>query len=245
MRSTVKLGAGAALLVLLACMSGCAPGTRATSTAPLDFGDKANWAALPWTSDDADRTPSPEQRDLQEQAPADAFFIHPTTYLSLFGRNATTDDSNLNRWTDVGPIRLQASAFNACCRVFAPRYRQAAIGAFVGGLDKADPALDFAYQDVRGRMGSESILVTGTAAGMGRLIELRNGSAGTVIDGFTFGDSARGIQSTGGPIDNLQILNNRFVGATGAGKGSVLWSLIHGLSPAIREGWVQVWALDP
>ena len=34
-------------------------------------------------------------------------------------------------------------------------------------------------------------------------------------------------------------------GATGAGKGSVLWSLIHGLSPAIREGWVQVWALDP
>lgn len=34
-------------------------------------------------------------------------------------------------------------------------------------------------------------------------------------------------------------------GATGSGKGSVLWSLIHGLSPAIREGWVQVWALDP
>ena len=34
-------------------------------------------------------------------------------------------------------------------------------------------------------------------------------------------------------------------GATGAGKGSVLWSLVHGLSPAIRDGWVQVWALDP
>ena len=34
-------------------------------------------------------------------------------------------------------------------------------------------------------------------------------------------------------------------GATGAGKGSVLWSLVNGLSPAIRDGWVQVWALDP
>ncbi|QKE82754.1 FtsK/SpoIIIE domain-containing protein [Arthrobacter sp. NEB 688] len=34
-------------------------------------------------------------------------------------------------------------------------------------------------------------------------------------------------------------------GATGAGKGSVLWSLIHGLSPAIKQGWVQVWAIDP
>ena len=34
-------------------------------------------------------------------------------------------------------------------------------------------------------------------------------------------------------------------GATGAGKGSVLWSLMHGLSPAITEGWVRVWAIDP
>lgn len=33
-------------------------------------------------------------------------------------------------------------------------------------------------------------------------------------------------------------------GATGAGKGSVLWSL-RGLSAAIDEGWVQVWAIDP
>lgn len=34
-------------------------------------------------------------------------------------------------------------------------------------------------------------------------------------------------------------------GATGAGKGSILWSLLHGLSPAINAGWVQVWAIDP
>ena len=34
-------------------------------------------------------------------------------------------------------------------------------------------------------------------------------------------------------------------GATGAGKGSILWSLLHGLAPAINVGWVQVWAIDP
>ncbi|SES45759.1 DNA segregation ATPase FtsK/SpoIIIE, S-DNA-T family [Pedococcus cremeus] len=34
-------------------------------------------------------------------------------------------------------------------------------------------------------------------------------------------------------------------GATGAGKGSILWSLLNGLSPAINDGWVQVWAIDP
>src|SRR5271166_6296302 len=34
-------------------------------------------------------------------------------------------------------------------------------------------------------------------------------------------------------------------GATGSGKGSVIWSLIRALLPAISSGWVQVWALDP
>ena len=34
-------------------------------------------------------------------------------------------------------------------------------------------------------------------------------------------------------------------GATGSGKGSVIWSLIRALLPAIAAGWAQVWALDP
>ncbi|MFV0307468.1 MAG: FtsK/SpoIIIE domain-containing protein [Desertimonas sp.] len=34
-------------------------------------------------------------------------------------------------------------------------------------------------------------------------------------------------------------------GVTGAGKGSVLWSLIRGLSPAVRSGTVQLWVIDP
>jgi len=35
------------------------------------------------------------------------------------------------------------------------------------------------------------------------------------------------------------------VGATGSGKGSVLWSLLAALAPGIRDGLVQVWAVDP
>jgi S-DNA-T family DNA segregation ATPase FtsK/SpoIIIE len=34
-------------------------------------------------------------------------------------------------------------------------------------------------------------------------------------------------------------------GATGAGKGSVLWSLIRGLAPAVRDGLAELWVLDP
>jgi DNA segregation ATPase FtsK/SpoIIIE, S-DNA-T family len=34
-------------------------------------------------------------------------------------------------------------------------------------------------------------------------------------------------------------------GATGSGKGSVIWSAIRAMLPAITGGWVRVWALDP
>ncbi len=34
-------------------------------------------------------------------------------------------------------------------------------------------------------------------------------------------------------------------GMMGSGKGSVLWSLLRGLAPAIRDGRVAVWAIDP
>ncbi|GAB3439303.1 FtsK/SpoIIIE domain-containing protein [Streptomonospora sediminis] len=35
------------------------------------------------------------------------------------------------------------------------------------------------------------------------------------------------------------------VGVTGSGKGSVLWSAIRAMVPAIHEGIAQVWAIDP
>ncbi|MDT0304241.1 FtsK/SpoIIIE domain-containing protein [Streptomonospora wellingtoniae] len=35
------------------------------------------------------------------------------------------------------------------------------------------------------------------------------------------------------------------VGVTGAGKGSVLWSAIRAMTPAVHAGTVQVWAIDP
>src|SRR6202023_1391631 len=34
-------------------------------------------------------------------------------------------------------------------------------------------------------------------------------------------------------------------GVTGAGKGSVIWSLLRGICPAVAGGTAQVWAVDP
>ncbi|WP_163513704.1 FtsK/SpoIIIE domain-containing protein [Fodinicola acaciae] len=34
-------------------------------------------------------------------------------------------------------------------------------------------------------------------------------------------------------------------GATGSGKGSVIWSVIRSLAGAVHDGWVQLWVIDP
>jgi hypothetical protein len=51
----------------------------------------------------------------------------------------------------------------------------------------------------------------------GNVLTLQTGSAGSIIDGFSLTGGTRGINSLSGPLDNLQILNNRIVAFTGSG----------------------------
>jgi S-DNA-T family DNA segregation ATPase FtsK/SpoIIIE len=50
-----------------------------------------------------------------------------------------------------------------------------------------------------------------------------------------------------GDVWSINLLGTHYLvgGATGAGKGSVLWSIINGIGPAIRDGRVQLWGIDP
>ncbi|MBI2357716.1 MAG: right-handed parallel beta-helix repeat-containing protein [Deltaproteobacteria bacterium] len=67
--------------------------------------------------------------------------------------------------------------------------------------------------DARGRVATESTIT----AAAGTLLTLLTGSAGSTIDGFTFLGGSRAIESQSGPIDGLQLLNNRIQGFTGNG----------------------------
>jgi S-DNA-T family DNA segregation ATPase FtsK/SpoIIIE len=55
-----------------------------------------------------------------------------------------------------------------------------------------------------------------------------------------------GRLENGGPW-RLRLLGTHVLiaGATGSGKGSVIWSALRAMLPAITAGWVKVWALDP
>jgi hypothetical protein len=118
-----------------------------------DYNNEKHWAALPNREDQADRVPR-GLKDSQKTAKADVFFIHPTTYTGKakdsFYWNAPVDWPELNRETDNGTIRYQASVFNGAARVYAPRYRQAHIRTFfqLTGAAK-NRVLGVAYSDVR------------------------------------------------------------------------------------------------
>jgi hypothetical protein len=78
---------------------------------------------------------------------ASVFFVHPTSFLESSAWNAPLDDRESQDRAALF-VRSQASAFNGVGAIWAPKYRQAAFGAFLTGEDNARLALDFAYRDV-------------------------------------------------------------------------------------------------
>ena len=79
------------------------------------------------------------------------FFIHPTSYLSRDNWNAPmgeTADAEADRIARVY-VRGMASPFNAASQIWAPRYRQATMGAFLTDKPEAQEAIEAAYADVR------------------------------------------------------------------------------------------------
>lgn len=88
---------------------------------------------------------SPEAQSIDKKAAV--FFVHPTSFLTKNRWNAPLDDKESQARARIF-LRGQASAFNAIGDVWAPRYRQATLGAFLTEKPEGQQALDAAYQDV-------------------------------------------------------------------------------------------------
>lgn len=106
-----------------------------------DYARADAWLAFPGRNG-LERSTPPGMAAVQEAgAPADVFFIHPTTYQQSDVWNVAYGVSSE---FDPAVLLGQASAFNGCCRIFAPQYRQASLRA----LEKSRPAVALAYADV-------------------------------------------------------------------------------------------------
>ena len=104
--------------------------------------DLARWQ--PAYSDDQSAIPSPAEQAVR---PFAVFFVHPTSYMDKASWNAPLDDAEANRVAKVF-IRGMASPFNQATEIWAPRYRQATLGAFMTDRPEGQMAFDAAYADV-------------------------------------------------------------------------------------------------
>ena len=119
------------------------------AVAQLDYSKNSSWAALPLMKDEADMIPVGESGIDQNNSPVDVFFVHPTGYLKgdywtdpLEEKSATMENT---QWM----MANQASAYNGCCSVYAPHYRQASIYSYFGSDELRAEVHNFVYQDVK------------------------------------------------------------------------------------------------
>ncbi len=99
-------------------------------------------------------------RDTRPGEPADpaqtpafaVFFVHPTSYIPVNLRDEVNWNAALGDEETEGRARLflqgMASPFNRADEIWAPKYRQAAVGAFLTDKPEATKAIDAAYRDV-------------------------------------------------------------------------------------------------
>lgn len=144
-----------------------------------DYAGPMHWASLPSIRDDADITPAGVPAPPQLRAPADVFFIYPTVLMSRTQWNADVGDLDLNGRIGQTTIRNQASVFNGCCAIYAPRYRQMTLGGYIRWSDDSVAATELAYSDIvrafrefRRRTGDRPFILAGHSQGsrLGRLL---------------------------------------------------------------------------
>ena len=136
---------GGRVLVEQAVPKGHFEATKAGSEP--DYSQASSWLARPGEADDPSEW-LPGGIDAGPTQKIAVFYVHPTTYLERDRWNAPINPGGDTEFRTRLFAQSQASAFNGIGEVWAPRYRQAAYGAFL--LDSADAqhALDFAYRDV-------------------------------------------------------------------------------------------------
>ncbi|MFM9864676.1 MAG: DUF3089 domain-containing protein [Micropepsaceae bacterium] len=114
-----------------------------------DYAKAETWVVWPGRPSPADGVPQGIKGSVAQNPKADVFFIHPTTYLSNATWNARFDEGgSTGAQLESGVLRYQLAIFNGCCRMFAPRYRQTTISAFLKPEADSFAAYDLAYSDV-------------------------------------------------------------------------------------------------
>ena len=114
-----------------------------------DYQDLSNWAAHPERPTKVAYTPENiSPTSVWKDGQVDCFYVYPTLNFSNQYWNAPIDHKGINELVDEIILPGQVSVFNACCRIFVPRYRQATFYSFLRTRKNGRAALEVAGSDV-------------------------------------------------------------------------------------------------
>lgn len=164
-----------------------------------DYATDAAWLAKPGLADNpSDWVPDGAALTRSAQTSA-TFYLHPTTYLERDRWNAPLDaDGDPGRRARLF-VESQGSAFNGASEIWAPKYRQAAYGAFLLKSDDAQKAIHLAYRDVlaafdaflKAQPADRPIILAGHSQGslhLSRLLADRRGALkGRLVAAYVIG----------------------------------------------------------
>jgi|SRR5215469_8204955 len=113
-----------------------------------DYADARSWAALP---DSPGLTAYVPQgvASATDDSGVDVFFVHPTGEMDGSDWNSAMDPNSQTEENTKWMMANQASVFNGCCKIYVPRYREAAISTYFSAPpDVMKNTMDLAYGDV-------------------------------------------------------------------------------------------------
>ena len=99
--------------------------------------------------DEADLIPAGEEGIDQLNSNVDVFFVHPTGYLKGHYWTDPLETESATKENTQWMMANQASAYNGCCSIYAPHYRQASIYSYFGTDELREEVHAFVYQDVK------------------------------------------------------------------------------------------------
>lgn len=111
----------------------------------------------------------------EASAPADVFFVHPTTLSDKSVWNAPFDAPAEEVELERSVLMGQLSVFNGCCRLYAPHYRQASLPGLndrqASGLAYSDVARAFRHF-IENESKGRPFIIASHSQGSGHAVEL-------------------------------------------------------------------------
>jgi hypothetical protein len=144
-----------------------------------DYSSPGAWISRPGINDDPSRWQPEREAPYDLHPGVQTFYVHPTTYLERDHWNAPLRPGGETEFRTRLFVQSQASVFHSVGEVWAPRYRQAAYGAFLLNRGDAQKALDLAYGDIVSafdefvrQSGNGPIILAGHSQGALHLLRL-------------------------------------------------------------------------